>query len=237
MNCSKKSKSKTKNYTCLTKKELASLCEDIKDSDNNLSCNSKKSELYKQIAYIIGIKEDTWWKNTKVKDTDSIKYLLHRPKNGKNLKRWLSSEELKRIVYQNIKNHKTFLGCFPCDYFEKDDTNLLNKGSSIIFNTSKKNEKGKHWVALHYDFNHCIHYFDPLGKSPNIFIMRFIKKIKNVKNIYINKAVYQEKDGTCGDFCVFFIIIMDKFNTKAKLDTIPENKINKIVRTEYMYIS
>jgi hypothetical protein len=234
--CSNKSKSRTKKYTCLTKKDLANILKtaNVKTPFKN---NTKKDVLYSILTNELKdkTKESDWWKKlpTSVdkKIAFSMKYLLYKVKNGKNLKKWLSSEEITKIIYQNIKmSHDHFYGCFSADYFKKTILNI-RPNTGLIFNTSKSSEKGKHWVAVYFDEDETLNYFDPLGNPPSGDILQFIKRIPS-KKVIINKTKYQYIDGTCGDFCCVYLI--DKINScTSNLD---EKSVNISVRTKMMHI-
>ncbi len=237
--CSVKSKSRTKKYTCLTKKDITSI---LKQGNIPVKPDTKKDIMYSiLVSELKGTskmsKENNWWKLLPTivdkKLSFSMKYLLYKAKNGKNLKRWLSSEEIEKVIYQNMtETPDHFYGCFSADHFKHTSLNTLNirPNTGIVFNTSKASEKGKHWIAIYFDEDLTLHYFDPLGNQPSGDILKFIKNTHSKTKI--NKTRYQYIDGTCGDFCCVYLI--DKINKTTP--NLNESNVNNSVRTKMMYI-
>lgn len=104
---------------------------------------------------------------------------------------------------------KNFLGVFPCDLQPKIHKN--KKTFSIIFNTSKHNLKGKHFVAIVANKKQLI-YFDSYGnKCSNKYIARFIKHNKCARRYSFNRRTIQShKSIFCGFFCLGFILSKNK---------------------------
>jgi len=111
------------------------------------------------------------------------------------------------------KHCDNFLGVFPCNIHP--DVKKINF-FSIIFNESKHDEEGTHFVCIYSDKKN-IYYFDSLGlKLENIYILNFINKNLNGKKFTENKTQIQSYDSIfCGYFCLSFIIYMSsKMNIK-----------------------
>lgn len=103
-----------------------------------------------------------------------------------------------------------FLGVFPSDFYP--DTN--NKSTfSIIFNESRHDEEGTHFVAI-FANKHYLYYFDSLGlKLENDYILNFVK-MQN-RSLVENKTQIQSYESIfCGFFCLTFILYMEKFKYK-----------------------
>lgn len=97
---------------------------------------------------------------------------------------------------------KTFLGVFPCDYKLKIK---CEKNFQVIFNLSKHDETGSHFVAINKTKNH-IEYFDPFGlKCMNKYIKKFLKsfKIKLIENRF---KIQDDSSIFCGLFCMCFLL-------------------------------
>lgn len=116
---------------------------------------------------------------------------------------------------------KNFLGVFPCDVHPK----INNKPEFyIIFNLSKHNETGSHFVCL-YSNKKNIFYFDSFGeKLKNEEINNFVKNQKG--KIKENTVKIQcDQSDFCGFFCLGFLI-----SKKMKL---PQSKFfSKFHRTK-----
>ena len=97
---------------------------------------------------------------------------------------------------------KTFIGCFP------SDLQPLTKKSkfSIIFNLSKHNEKGSHFVAIYKDKDKLI-YFDSFGEpASNKLLLKFIRKHQKDRKYSYNKNKIQDDTSSfCGIFCLSFL--------------------------------
>ena len=122
-----------------------------------------------------------------------------------------------------------FLGVYPCDVEPKKF--IDKKYASVIFNLSKHNEKGSHFIAV-FKNKKNVYYFDPLGNScTNKYINNFLLKCTN--NIIHNSKVVQSTSSMfCGIFCLAFLNICQvkqesfpKFLNKFKPDLYKNDKI------------
>ena len=108
---------------------------------------------------------------------------------------------------------KYFVGVFPCDLHP-----VLGKKKkmSLIFNLSKHNSDGSHFIAIYTNKNHII-YFDSFGKKcSNKYILKFINKNKkNRPIIYNRKNIQSSNSSFCGFFCLAFIL-SQKLNIPLK---------------------
>jgi hypothetical protein len=107
-----------------------------------------------------------------------------------------------------MKNHKNFLGTFPCDKLNFH----LPKFCGIIVNTDKSDEPGEHWVAIYR--GDCAIYFDSFGLAPmQEEIIHYLDTVSPngwVHNTIPFQSIYQD---TCGMHCIYFLISMLKFNS------------------------
>lgn len=97
---------------------------------------------------------------------------------------------------------KNFLGCFPADLQPK----TKKKYFSIVFNLSRHNEEGTHFVAIYTDKTKLI-YFDSFGEPiKNILLKNFVKKhLKNKKFVCNNTKIQDDHSSFCGFFCLSFL--------------------------------
>lgn len=108
---------------------------------------------------------------------------------------------------ENLGKHylKTFAGVFPCNTHPdvKESEHF-----SVIFNESKHNEEGTHFVAIFANKQH-LYYFDSLGlKLENRYIKLFCTS--QGRRLVENKEQIQSFDSLfCGYFCVCFIMYME----------------------------
>ena len=108
-------------------------------------------------------------------------------------------EKLGKKLAPNI-----FLGVYPCDI----SPNTNNKPVfAVIFNLSKHNEEGTHYVAIFVTQN-SVTYFDSFGKKcTNSDIKKFILPHKvNKKFISNSIQVQHDESNFCGFFSLAFIL-------------------------------
>jgi len=162
---------------------------------------------------------------------------------------WLSNIDISKVLNQYEKAYPYFhsIGPSPVDYDTIRNSNNCvcnalcnfsvekewNKGIrkiGIVFNESKDNEDGTHWVAFFIDLeDNFIFFFNSVGndiapemiqfkdtviEDANAFFsnhkninMNIINKRKNKKmKFYINSYHHQRSNTECGMYCLYFII-------------------------------
>jgi hypothetical protein len=123
---------------------------------------------------------------------------------------------------------KHFLGCFPSDL--EPETKKTN--FSIVFNLSKHNEEGSHYIAIYTKKDNLI-YFDSFGKPmKNVLIKNFVKKhLKHKKFSYNKMKIQDDLSSFCGIFCLSFLASQEQnFSLKEFLQLF--NKKNLTVNNE-----
>ena len=131
------------------------------------------------------------------------------------------------------KHCKNFIGTFPCNilpYVEENDS------FSLVFNESRHDEEGSHFVAI-FATKNDIYYFDSLGlKCENKYILSFLNS--SGRKIIENKIQIQSYDSIfCGYFCLTFIIYMTKqYEYKKYFKMFCKNnlKLNDIIVVEML---
>jgi hypothetical protein len=114
----------------------------------------------------------------------------------------LTNGYVEKIVKKNCKG---FIGVFPCNIQPKNMKN--EKNFSLIFNESKHNEDGSHFIAVCSDSNN-IYYFDSLGlKCENAYILKFLNQFDK-KIIENNKQIQSYNSIFCGYHCLAFVLYM-----------------------------
>lgn len=137
----------------------------------------------------------------------------------------LTNKYVERLGNQYLK---TFVGVYPCDIQPN-----VGEGEifSIIFNESKHNEEGTHFVAI-YANKRYLYYFDSLGlKLENKYIEMFCG-LQGRQLIESKKQVQSFDSLFCGYFCISFLMFMEKigyfsrfFECFSKTDLNINNKI------------
>jgi hypothetical protein len=97
-----------------------------------------------------------------------------------------------------------FIGTFPCDIQPQVSK---KKCFSVVFNLSKHDTKGSHFIAIFADDANLM-YFDPLGhKCENADILSFITKVKEKRKLKTKFPKIQSCSSIfCGFFCLAFLI-------------------------------
>lgn len=209
--CSINSKSRTSEYSCLTKKDLVEVYNKIFGKDvKNTSMNKK--ELHRLLTKHIGITEELWWvsdKNLPARIVDKIKYYIYKPYGPIKDSEWLYSSDINTIMkqyekYINDKNVSfTYYKTIGSDHFTHNTFVDNGKNTGIIFNTDKEGGKGEHWVSV-YITKKTVHYYDSLGNKPYGDILKFIKSLN--KKIIVDSKKHQNQDGLCGLYAIEFIV-------------------------------
>ena len=103
---------------------------------------------------------------------------------------------------------KHFLGTFPCDIQPIVDN---KKMFSLVFNLSRHDSKGSHFIAIFADENNLL-YFDLLGhKCENTDILQFMKKVKSKRRLRTKFQKIQDCNSIfCGFFCIAFLLSRHK---------------------------
>ena len=97
---------------------------------------------------------------------------------------------------------RDFIGCFPTDL----QPITKKQRFPLIFNLSKHNEKGSHFVAV-FKNKHQLLYFDSFGKPPQKKLLKqFLNKHQNNRKFSYNKIKIQDDTSSfCGLFCLCFL--------------------------------
>jgi len=111
----------------------------------------------------------------------------------------------KYVEQMGKKYAKTFVGVFPCNTHPVVDE---SEQFSLIFNESKHDEEGTHFVAIFANKQH-LYYFDSLGlKLENVYIKLFCNS--QGRRLVENRQQIQSYDSLfCGYFCICFIMYME----------------------------
>ena len=138
---------------------------------------------------------------------------------------------IEKTGFQCINN---FLGCFPADLQP-----LTQKSSfAIIFNLSKHNEEGSHFIAIYKDKQKLI-YFDSFGLPVhNNLIKSFLQKHKKYRKYTYNKTKLQDDSSSfCGLFCLSFLSAQDhnvSLNKYIKFFDLTNLKLNDQISTNVL---
>lgn len=246
--CSILSKSKTKIYTCLDKKDISDIIISYLNfcgkqcNEYEFIINKSKFEMYSFIKKILKLEERDWWLYNfiPIELKLKLKYAIYKPIKPKGKWSWLNVDHINSIMLQNTKDSFYYYGTVMSDHFKifPEHLHLLydilykqNKDIGIIFNTSTSKQKGKHWIAVYITKN-IFKYFDPVGDKPNIHLKKFISDFMKFYfgKLEINTKEFQKKDGTCGLYSIDFLLNNSQKNKKVSMSQLQldnDIKINK----------
>ena len=257
MNCSPIVKNKTiKNNSCYTPEVLIHIKNAYNDSheSNKILIEDPQelwNELNKRLTHCE--KEDCWLEEIKDKklknDIDKYIFAPDYPKLwDKNPNEWLSNFDILDVLKQYQKKYPNFIFLGPssinfdekvkeyngecvekdlCTFSLENTIHSKKNKIGIIFNLSRHDRVGSHWVSLFIDVqNKFIFYFDsngePIPKEIEIFKDRIVKEGKTLNppihfNYFDNYNKEHQKGNTeCGMYSLFFIITMLTNSTEFK---------------------
>lgn len=102
---------------------------------------------------------------------------------------------------------KKFLGVFPSDAMP--NKKYCKSNFACIFNLSKHDEPGTHFVAIIKKHNKVI-YFDPFGEKCSVEDINNFLQTLNKPITYNLVKIQDESSHSCGYFCIFAIYMLLK---------------------------
>jgi hypothetical protein len=145
----------------------------------------------------------------------------------------LTNSQLEKLAKKKLG--KVFLGVYPCD--AKPKFKKTTKTLSLIFNLSKHDEKGTHYVAVILR-NKDILYFDSYGKKlTNKYIKKFLSNLSN-KILYQTKKIQHKDSIFCGLFCLAYLHALQNLNLPIRqfynLFIYPPSLLNDKIVTKFL---
>ena len=127
----------------------------------------------------------------------------------------------RRCARRNI----TFYGVFAIDQLQREAAEMIQRDNSqrdacLIVNTHPINKEGEHWLAVYFyqrrsplTFMYSVS-FDSFGFPLHLMNASLCKFIQHHSyNSTYNTYLIQPLDSTtCGQFCVFFILVLRDYN-------------------------
>ena len=92
-----------------------------------------------------------------------------------------------------------FRGIYPIDLIPKE----LPNRSVIIVNQDTSNQKGSHWVVIHYMSDAIVEYFDSVGKQPKVEVHNLLLS-QDMTYMYNNKRLQSYNTYTSWLFCLYY---------------------------------
>ena len=111
----------------------------------------------------------------------------------------MDGQTLTSYMEQDRWIRERFRGIYPIDLIPE---NLPSK-SIIIVNQDTSNQKGSHWVVIHYTSDAIVEYFDSVGKPPKLEVQNLLLS-QDMMYMYNNRRLQSYNTYTCGLFCLFY---------------------------------
>lgn len=140
----------------------------------------------------------------------------------------LTNQELEKLSKHLIG--KNFLGVYPSDSKPRIKNTQNN---SLIFNLSKHNEPGTHYVSVLFQKNKIL-FFDSFGKTlTNTLILNFLRTF-NLPIFYVKKKIQTPDSHFCSLFSLSFLFYVQKkkktvYQFTKMFDKTPTKNNEKIV--------
>ena len=121
--------------------------------------------------------------------------------------RALSTLDILKAIKTDEYAKRYFIGVFPRDKLPQAQ---FKYPYSLIMNTDTSENKGQHWLAMHYDTNKYCTFFDSYGNSPKFY--KLDNYIKQTSSDYEwNRQQIQDPFSVvCGHYCIFFILMKSR---------------------------
>jgi len=186
----------------------------------------------------------------KINDPE-IQYLTFRPRRPVGKYRWLSTDDIYKVMsqYQEIYKNFRFFGPVPIDFdiVHQELANLqlgrlYRKGIrkiGIVYNLDPHDKPGSHWVSLYVDLGRkLINFFDSFGSPPPPQIVNFINRIsghyedfgnsKKKFTVNINTYRHQHANSECGVYSIYFIVqsLKGKSFNEIVSNTVSDEEMN-----------
>ena len=143
----------------------------------------------------------------------------------------MNSQEIENIL---IRHCKLFGGVYAAD-----EINEIPFPSFVVVNTHESGLNGEHWIAMYVNENIC-EFFDSLGQSPLNYHVYWQSFLLNKTKTYIHNTekIQLEGTNTCGEHCIFYIIMRSNgisfSNILKALETVDVKYfINQFVLSEF----
>ena len=140
-------------------------------------------------------------------------------------------------IYLNdvCKYLNNYQGTYSCDGIKKPD--LTNNISTYIFNLSKLNAKGSHFVAIQINSKaKKVIYFDSFGfPCTNNDILSFIYSV-NKKYEYNTKQIQPFGSSYCGIYCLAFVMYHDS-NNKNFINFLKMFNSDKLIKNDNIAVN
>jgi len=142
----------------------------------------------------------------------------------------MNTQDIMIAIQKDSYANRHFIGVFARDQLPKK----IKYPSSFIFNTDTSDKPGNHWLAIYYNKQKHVTFFDSFGQKPSYYNMYNYLKKTSKKIIYNNLCLQNLNSYYCGKYCIYFLMLSSR-NFKlisiqklfSKQDTLFNDKLIK----------
>ena len=123
----------------------------------------------------------------------------------------MDTQELERILKNNVSTQKTFLGVFAIDQLptsaELRRVTEQNHRWFLVCNCCPSSQIGQHWIAVFFERG-SVEFFDSFALPLDVYDQRlttFLHHATKASEVVYNNVPLQSIDSdACGHYCVVF---------------------------------
>jgi hypothetical protein len=123
----------------------------------------------------------------------------------------LRADVIDKTLRTNAFTKRIYCGTFPCD--KLSSFKIPSHACGVIVNFDPSNKPGSHWIALYFDRNKNVEYFDTYARNikTNIDIYNFIRSRGNKHVKFLTGDSIQHDDSSvCGHYSILFFLCRSK---------------------------
>jgi hypothetical protein len=124
----------------------------------------------------------------------------------------LRANVIDKTLKSNTFTSRIYCGTFPCDKL-KHFKLPFSRPCGLIVNFDRSTEPGSHWIALFFDKDKNVDYFDTYARpiKTNKEINRFIQLNGNERVRFLTGASIQDDNSSvCGHYTILFLLCRAK---------------------------
>lgn len=93
----------------------------------------------------------------------------------------------------------------------------FEKPAFFVVNTQRWDERGEHWVVMHFLLNNAAEYFDPFGLPALLSDHEQYLKRHATRYVYNSTTLQSPYTSSCGLFCIMFVRLRAAGHTYADI--------------------
>ena len=109
-------------------------------------------------------------------------------------------------INEIFKKHKYTRSIYKGTIAFNEKPKKITRPSAYIINTQNRDKDGEHWLALYFNLNGDVDFFDSYGLGPSFYgLEKYLLKSSNKCN-YNTIALQGLESHYCGLYCVLFVL-------------------------------